>query len=290
MQINKGIILAGGSGTRLLPITKIVSKQLLLVYDKPMIYYPLSTLMLMGIKQILIITTKSQKQLFESLLGNGKNLGISISYLVQENPDGLAHAIKISEKFIANEPVVIILGDNMFHGSNLVNQLLPNTFDGSTIYASYVEDPERYGIVEIKNNNIPTRIEEKPKKAKSNYAITGLYFFDKTLISKVKRIKLSSRNELEITDVLELYMKENSLKVKILSRGIAWFDTGTFDSLLDAACYVKTLEQRQGQKICCPEEIAWRNKWISNSQVLELATTKNKSIYDQYLLKLLEEI
>ena len=289
MKTKKGIILAGGSGSRLHPLTSIISKQLMLVYDKPMIYYPLSTLMLMGIQEVLIITTNEQLNLFEKLLGNGHRLGISISYKVQDKPEGLAHALKISKNFINDNPVVVILGDNIFHGSNIIEQLLPKENKGATIYVSYVEDPERYGIVEIDSNKDPIKIYEKPIKSKSNLAITGLYYFDQSAINRIKKMQKSKRGEFEITDLLKLYLKDNSLGLHILSRGIAWFDTGTFNSLFQASSYVKALEKRQGLKICFPEEIAWRKNWINEKQLLNFAKEAKNSDYAKYIKKIVNE-
>ena len=288
-MVTKGIILAGGRGTRLLPITKIINKQLLLVYDKPMIFYPLSTLMLMGIREILIVTNSNQKELFKNLLGDGSSLGISINYRIQNNPDGLAHAIQISESFINKEPVVVILGDNLFHGSSLIDHLSLVEQEGATIFAASVNDPERYGIVTLSDTKIPISIEEKPNNPNSKLAITGLYVFDDNVIEKTKAIRKSERAEMEITDLLNIYLEEKSLTVKRLSRGIAWFDTGTFDSLHDAGSYVKSLELRQGLKVCCPEEIAWRQNWINDKDLNDLAENNPNNDYGKYLSKLIYE-
>ena len=284
----KGIILAGGTGSRLKPITRLFNKQLLPVYDKPMIYYALSTLMLLNIKNILIITSRNQLDFFKYLLGDGASLGISIKYKIQEKPRGLADGILISKDFIKESAFYVALGDNIFHGSSLINQLKPLQSNGSTIYLYSVKDPERYGIVELSKKNKAISIIEKPNNPKSNLAITGLYYFDNSATEKVNSLKLSKRSELEITDLIKMYLKDDCLYINRLSRGIAWFDTGTPDSLLDAACYVKTLEQRQGERICCPEEIAWRNKWISDKELIKRAEKDDKSIYGQYLLKLID--
>ena len=288
MTINKGIILAGGTGSRLFPLTKSLSKQLLPVYDKPMIYYPLSTLMLMGIQDILIVTTPEQKTNFEELLGNGSHIGINIQYKCQLKPEGLSHAILTAKTFIETDPVMIILGDNLFHGSNLIEQIVPKSNDGATIYLYSVKDPERYGILDISKDGNPLSIEEKPKNSKSNLAITGLYCFDKDVIKKIEKIEKSPRNEFEITDLIKIYMNENKLNLRVLSRGIAWFDTGTPSSLFEAGSYVRTLEERQGQKVSCPEEIAWRNGWIDDLKLRKIALLNYESDYSKYLINLIE--
>ena len=288
-QINrKGIILAGGKGSRLNPITNVVSKQLLPIYDKPMIYYPLSTLMLSGIKEVLIITNEKDKKLFQNLLGDGGKLGISIQYKTQKKPEGIAQAFLIADDFIEDKPVTLILGDNIFYGEGLVN-ILQNANDNNnaTIFAYPVKDPERYGVVEFNEDFKALSIEEKPKFPKSNFAVTGIYYYDKTVLEKAKKIKPSKRGELEISDINNLYLKENSLKVEVLGRGIAWLDTGTFDSLNEASAFIQTLENRQGLKICCPEEVAWRKNWISNDQLLKLAEPLKKSGYGKYLNSLI---
>lgn len=285
----KGIILAGGKGTRLYPITNVVSKQLLPIYDKPMIYYPLTTLMLSGIKEILIITNEKDKMLFNDLLGNGEKFGISIDYKVQKKPDGIAQAFLIADKFIENKPVTLILGDNIFYGKGLVNLLeKSNKNNNATIFAYPVKDPERYGVVEFNKNFKVLSIQEKPKSPKSNHAITGLYFYDETIVEKAKSIKPSKRGELEISDINNLYLKEDSLNVELFGRGMAWLDTGTFDSLNEASNYIRALEKRQGLKIGSPEEVAWRKGWIKDSQLKELGNALKSSSYGKYLLELLK--
>ena len=288
MNTRKGIILAGGTGSRLHPITKVVSKQLLPVYDKPMIYYPLSTLMLAGIKEILIITTPNDQESFKKLLGDGSKIGISIYYEVQEKPEGIAQAFIIAEEFIANSPVALILGDNIFYGQG-ISKILKNANKktDSSIFAYRVVDPERYGVVEFSKDFKARGIEEKPQNPKSKYAITGIYFYDNTVVEKAKTIKPSERGELEITDLNKLYLKENSLNVAVLSRGIAWLDTGTVDSLQEASQFIRTIEHRQGYKIGCPEEIGWRNGWIKDKQLETIAKKNIKSGYGEYLLSLL---
>ena len=290
-QINrKGIILAGGRGTRLNPITNVVSKQLLPIYDKPMIYYPLSTLMLSGIRDILIITNEKDKVLFESLLGNGEKLGISINYKTQKDPEGIAQAFLIADDFIKDNPVTLILGDNIFYGKGLVN-LLENSnkkYSGASIFAYPVKDPERYGVVEFNKNYKVLSIEEKPKFPKSNFAITGIYYYDNTVLEKAKSIKPSKRGELEISDINNLYLKEDNLNVELFGRGMAWLDTGTFDSLHDASSFIKTIENRQSLKIGCPEEISWRKGWINDSQLRDLSIKYIKSGYGEYLSKLIK--
>ncbi len=286
----KGIILAGGSGTRLYPITHVVSKQLLPVYDKPMIFYPLTTLMLAGIRDVLIITTPDDKQLFQRLLGDGNTLGMNISYEVQPKPDGIAQAFLIGEDFLGGSPVALILGDNIFQGHDLVPQLLRINQDspGATLFAYPVRDPERYGVVEFSASGKVISIEEKPINPKSSFAITGLYFYDGTVVNRAKLVKPSSRQELEITDLNMNYLKDNALNVELLGRGMAWLDTGTCDSLHEAASFIRTLEHRQGLKVGCPEEVAWRLGWISSSELEALARPLLKSGYGDYLLKILE--
>ena len=289
-KIRKGIILAGGTGSRLYPITNAVCKQLLPVYDKPMIYYPLSTLMLAGVKDILIITTKYDLNKFKYILNDGSSLGIQITYEVQERPEGLAQAFLIGENFLAGHPSIMILGDNLFYGQGFVSQLKnASNRKNSTIFAYPVSDPERYGIVDFSKDGKVKSIEEKPLKPKSKYAITGLYFYDETVVEKAKQVKPSPRGELEISDLNKLYLEEESLSVEIFNRGIAWLDTGTTESLLDASFYIKTLESRQGLKICCPEEVAWRKGWINNEHLKELAKPLMKSGYGNYLISLLED-
>ncbi len=286
----KGIILAGGNGTRLAPITSAISKQLMPVYDKPMIYYPLTTLMMAGIKKILIITKKCDNDSFKRLFGNGEQLGISIEYAIQEKPEGIAQAFIIAREFIGLSPVVLALGDNIFHGSNLVNSLKianENT-DFSTIFAYPVKDPERYGVVEFDSNFNVLNIEEKPKKPKTIYAITGLYFYDNSVVRKVSKLKPSKRGELEITSLNKIFLKEKKLKIQLLGRGTAWLDTGTCDSLHEASAYIRTLEQRQGLKVGCPEEISWRQKWISTEDLKKLAKPLLKSGYGKYLMQLIK--
>ena len=285
----KGIILAGGKGTRLYPITSVVSKQLLPVYDKPMIYYPLSTLILAGIKDILIITNPEDNDSFKRLLGDGKELGLNIEYAIQPKPEGIGQAFLIAEEFIENCSVVLALGDNLFHGDGLAKSLQQATLanEGSDIFVYPVKDPERYGVVELNKKYQVTKITEKPQKARSKYAVTGLYFYDKNIIEKAKKIKPSKRGELEITDINNLYLKEGSLRAKIMSRGMTWLDTGTYESLQEASQYIKTIEKRQGLKIGCPEEIAWRMGLINDSQLQKISKKYMKSGYGNYLLELL---
>jgi len=291
IQKRKGIILAGGSGTRLYPVTQSISKQLLPVYDKPMIYYPLSTLMLAGIQDILIISTPDDTPRFESLLGNGSQWGLNISYKVQPSPDGLAQAFILGDTFIGNDLSALVLGDNIFYGHNF-NDLLGNAMtreSGATVFAYHVNDPERYGVAEFDKKNKVLSLEEKPKNPKSNYAVTGLYFYDKDVVAMVKSLKPSARGELEITDLNRLYLKKERLNVEIMGRGYTWLDTGTHDSLLEASQFIATLENRQGLKISCPEEISYRRGWINATQLEKLAAPLSKNGYGQYLQRVLKE-
>ena len=286
----KGIILAGGNGTRLAPITQGISKQLMPVYDKPMIYYPLTTLMMAGIRDIMIITKRQDKNCFVRLFGDGSQLGISINYGIQESPEGIAHAFIVAKDYIQDSPVVLALGDNIFHGSNLINSLKKanNDYDSATIFAYPVKDPERYGVVEFDSKFRVLNIEEKPKNPKTSYAVTGLYFYDNSVIEKVKNLIPSSRGELEITSINQLFLEEKKLKIEVLGRGSAWLDTGTFESLHEASAYIKTLEQRQGLKIGCPEEISWRQRWITTKQLMKLSKSLDKSEYGTYLEQLIQ--
>ena len=284
----KGIILAGGSGTRLWPITKGISKQLMPIYDKPMVYYPLSTLMMAGIREVLVITTPEYRDQFEALFGDGSHIGMSITYAVQPSPDGLAQAFVIGENFIGEDSVALVLGDNIFHGAGLGTSLKQNSQpDGAVIFAYHVSDPGAYGVVEFDEDFRAVSIEEKPAKPKSNYAVPGLYFFDNRVVEIAKRIKPSARGELEISSVNEVYLNEGKLSVQVLDRGTAWLDTGTFESMMQASEYVRVIEDRQGFKIGCLEEIAWRAGWISDSELAELAEPLAKSGYGIYLQKLL---
>ncbi len=289
--MRKGIILAGGSGTRLAPLTNVISKQLMPVFDKPMIYYPLSTLMLIGIREYLIITTSLDNHLYKELLGDGSQWGINIKYEIQTKPDGIAKAFIVGEEFIANSEVALILGDNLFHGNQLVHKLEEADIEknGATLFAYNVNDPERYGVVDFNSKGEVLSIQEKPKKPKSRYAITGLYFYDNSVIEFAKNLNYSKRNELEISDINNIYLKKGKLNVQILGRGTAWLDTGTIDSLHEASSYIRTLENRQGLKISCPEEIAWRNSWISNKDLEKLAKPISNSGYGMYLLRLIND-
>lgn len=287
----KGIILAGGSGTRLYPITKGISKQLIPVYDKPMIYYPLSTLMLAGITDILVISTPEYTPLFEQLLGDGSDIGVSLTYKVQEKPNGLAEAFILGADFIGNDSVCLILGDNIYYGSGLSKlvQEAAEKIDGTTVFGYHVNDPERFGVVEFDDDMKALSIEEKPENPKSNYAVTGLYFYDNTVVEKAKNLKPSNRGELEITDINKLYLDEGKLDVKLMGRGYAWLDTGTHDSMMEAASFIATIQKRQNLKVACLEEIAYRMGYISKEKLVELAQPMKKNDYGQYLLRLAKE-
>ena len=286
----KGIILAGGAGTRLFPLTTTVSKQLMPVYDKPMIYYPLTTLMSAGIRDILIITTPRDQMAFADLLGNGSQWGLNLQYVVQPTPEGLAQAFLLGEEFIGNSPASLILGDNIFYGSGFTEKLQSavRRDKGSTIFAYYVNDPERYGVIEFDKEGMPSSIIEKPDKPKSNYAVTGLYFYDNEVVDIVKTMQPSERGELEITDVNRIYLERDNLHVEIMARGAAWLDTGTHGSLLDAGNFIRVIEERQGLKICCPNETAYRQGYIDGEQLLALAAPLVKSGYGEYLKGLID--
>ena len=287
----KGIVLAGGSGTRLYPITKSISKQIIPVYDKPMIYYPISILLLAGIKEILIISTPQDIHLYQNLLGDGSSLGIRFEYAIQPSPDGLAQAFLIGEEFIGDDSVCMVLGDNIFYGYNLSNMLkqAASLQDGAIVFGYYVNDPERYGVAEFDENGKVLSIEEKPANPKSNYAVTGLYFYSNDVIKKAKSLKPSARGELEITDLNKLYLAEGRLNVQLMGRGVAWLDTGTHDSLLEASNFIATIQNRQGLQVACLEEIAYNYGYINRDQLLKLAEPLKKNFYGQYLIKIADE-
>ncbi len=289
--MHKGIILAGGSGTRLYPLTKVVSKQLMPVYDKPMVYYPLATLMQAGIREILIISTPEEIHRFEDLLGNGENFGISISYKIQPSPDGLAQAFILAEDFLAGSAAALVLGDNMFYGHDLIKSLKNANEQkaGGTVFGYHVSNPRSYGVVEFDASGTAISIEEKPQVPKSNYAVPGLYFFDSRVVDFAKKVKPSARGELEITEVIDQYLQAGELKVEIMGRGTAWLDTGTHDDLLAAAQFIATIDKRQGLKVNCPEEVAFRNGWLNEEKLREIAQPLRKSGYGEYLIKLIEE-